>query len=104
MRSLFQKISKQINERTFMTALAKRLLVILFLLFFLVYCSTEKKTVINSVTGPVTVSAGDIWLSHEHILVDFTGADSIDQKKWHHDSVIEATSDYFEDLQKHNVK
>jgi len=81
-----------------MTALAKRLLVILFLFFFLVYCSTDKKTMINSVTGPVMITAGDIWLSHEHILVDLIGTDSIDQKKWQHESVIEATSEYFEEL------
>src|SRR5687767_11169656 len=87
-----------------MTALVKRLLLVVFPLFVFVHCSTKKEAVINSVTGPVTISAGAIWLSHEHILVDFIGADSIDQKKWHHDSVIDATSDYFEDLKKHNVK
>ena len=87
-----------------MTALAKQLLVVIFPFCVFVHCATKNETVINSVTGPVTVSAGDIWLSHEHILVDFIGADSIDQKKWHHDSVIEATSDYFEELKKHNVK
>ena len=47
---------------------------------------------------------GDIWLSHEHILVDFIGADSIDKNKWNHDSVIKTMSPYLEELKEHNVK
>ena len=91
MRSLFQKIFNEITKLTFITALANRLMVILSLGF----CSldivhTEKTTVIKSVTGTVTAAPGEVWLSHEHILVDFIGADSIDPKKWDHDSVINA--------------
>jgi phosphotriesterase-related protein len=71
---------------------------------FLTNCSSEKNRVINSVTGPVTVSPGEIWLSHEHLLVDFIGADSINPKKWHHDSVINATLNYLEETKAHNVK
>ena len=58
----------------------------------------------NSVTGPVTVSPGEVWLSHEHLLVDFIGADSIDPKRWNHDSVINATLNYLEEIKSHNVK
>ena len=75
---------------------------ILFL--FLTNCSSRKNNVINSVTGPVTVSPGEIWLSHEHLLVDFIGADSIDPKRWHHDSVINAMLNNLEEIKPHNVK
>jgi len=36
--------------------------------------------------------------------VDFIGADSIDSKKWNHDSVIKAMSPYLEELKQHKVK
>ena len=71
---------------------------------YLYHCSSKKRSVINSVTGPVTVSPGEIWLSHEHILVDFIGADSIDPKRWHHDSVIDATLIILKNIKQHNVK
>jgi len=74
------------------------------LLLFASCSSDNKKTMINSVTGPVTVSQGEIWLSHEHLLVDFIGADSIDSKRWNHDSVIDATLNYLEEIKSHNVK
>ena len=74
------------------------------LLMLFVSCSSKKNGLINSVTGPVTVSPGEIWLSHEHLLVDFIGADSIDPKRWHHDTVINSTLNYLEEIKYHNVK
>lgn len=104
MRSLFQKIFNETTKLTFITALANRLMVILSLVFFLGHCSTEKAMVIQSVTGTVTAAPGEAWLSHEHILVDFIGADSIDSKKWNHDSVMNATISYLQQLKEYNVK
>jgi phosphotriesterase-related protein len=86
-----------------MTVIVKGLLVALSLLLF-AHCSTRKKTVIQSVTGTVTPAPGEVWLSHEHILVDFIGADSIDPKKWYHDSVINTMSSYLEEIKNQNVK
>jgi len=59
---------------------------------------------IQSVRGAAIVSPGEGWLSHEHILVDFIGADSIDSKRWDHDSVMNATIHYLAELKEHNVK
>lgn len=67
-------------------------------------CATKDNFSIQTVTGTVSTSSRDIWLSHEHILVDFIGADSIDNKKWDHDSVITAILPYLEELKQHNVK
>ncbi|HJS55434.1 MAG TPA: hypothetical protein VJ765_12850, partial [Chitinophagaceae bacterium] len=86
-----------------MTVFVKGLLVTLSLVLF-ADCSTEKKTVMQSVTGTVTAAPGELWLSHEHILVDFIGADSIDPKKWDHDSVLNTINPYLEEVKKQNVK
>lgn len=77
-----------------------------FLLFaiILLSCSTGKNTSIQSVTGVVNASPGDIWLSHEHVLVDFIGADSIDKSKWDPDLVIDTISPYLDEVRKYNVK
>ncbi|HET6722589.1 MAG TPA: hypothetical protein VFH07_07545 [Chitinophagaceae bacterium] len=80
------------------------IITISLLLFFASCLSDNKKTLIQSVTGTATVSPGEIWLSHEHLLVDFIGADSIDPKRWRHDSVINATLSYLEEIKPHNVK
>ena len=84
--------------------LFKGIVAISLLLLFASCSSNNKDTLIQSVTGPVTVSPGEIWLSHEHLLVDFIGADRIDPKRWHHDSVINATLNYLKEIKPHDVK
>ena len=84
--------------------IATSLLLSLLLSLFVACSSNNKTTLIQSVTGPVTFSPGEIWLSHEHLLVDFIGADSIDPKRWNHDSVIKATRNYLEEIKQHHVK
>lgn len=87
-----------------MDARLKQLLTAFMLFVFCANCSEEKKATIQSVTGTVSGNPGEIWLSHEHLLVDFIGADSIDPKRWNHDSIINATLNYLEELKSHNVK
>lgn len=82
----------------------KQLLVTVILFVFIANCSEKKKPIIQSVTGTVTSTSGEIWLSHEHLLVDFIGADSIDPKRWQHDTVINSTLNYLEEIKSHNVK
>ncbi len=76
----------------------------LFLSVAILSCSAEKTNSIQAVGGTVTPAPGQIWLSHEHILVDFIGADSIDKGRWNHDSVINVMSGHLEELKNHNVK
>lgn len=90
------------NKKLF--RLLKSIIASSLLLLFVACSSNNKRTLIQSVTGPVTVSPGEIWLSHEHLLVDFIGADSIDAKRWNHDSVINATLNYLEEIKPHKVK
>lgn len=79
-------------------------IITILLLVLIASCASKNGSIVNSVSGPVTVSPNEVWLSHEHLLVDFIGADSIDPKKWDHDSVISAVLPYLEELKEHNVK
>lgn len=63
----------------------------------------EKQQLIQDVTGTHQLVPNQIWLTHEHILVDFIGADSIQQNKWKHELIIENVLPYLEELNKYNV-
>ena len=103
MRSLFQKILNKFHLVDRLTFRIRTDVMILLLVLFS-SCASKNEIIINSVTGPVTISANEVWLSHEHILVDFIGADSLDPKKWDHDSVISAIMPYLDELKLHKVK
>ncbi len=76
--------------------------IILFL--FLVGCSsTQKQQLVQDVSGSHKVVPDQIWLSHEHILVDFIGADSIQPASWDHDTIIKETVPYLLALAAFNV-
>ena len=66
-------------------------------------CSPENDRTILTVSGEEKVLSDKIWLSHEHLLVDFIGADSIDPNQWNHDSVIKALTPALSQLKKHGV-
>ncbi len=58
---------------------------------------------VETVQGPMQVDEKQLWLSHEHILVDFIGADRIDPGDWHHDAVIIEMLPYLETIQQLGV-
>jgi len=68
--------------------------IILWLILFLVFgiviitCKPESRSVIMTVNGPVEPVTLGTSLAHEHILVDFIGADSTGYFRWNRDSVI----------------
>jgi phosphotriesterase-related protein len=51
-------------------------------IIFLSQCSIKKNGIIMTVNGPIPVEKMGVSLVHEHILVDFIGADSITDKRW----------------------
>ncbi|MEQ9286584.1 MAG: phosphotriesterase [Cyclobacteriaceae bacterium] len=59
--------------------------------------------VVQTVTGSEVVSNNEIWLSHEHILVDFIGADSISPDRWDRQVVVKEMTPYLEQLNTYNV-
>ena len=57
-----------------------KVIILMFFPIFLVMCQSETDQgtgIIMTVNGPVPVAKMGISLTHEHILVDFIGADSI---------------------------
>jgi len=65
------------------------LLLLPFIAIIAVSCNADRKTeTIMTVNGPVTAKSTGIWLTHEHILVDFIGADSIKPGRYDRQSVI----------------
>lgn len=75
--------------------------------FFLILISgcesTEKRRLIQGVNGAHELAPNQIWLSHEHILVDFIGADSIEPSAWNRDSIIDEVIPYLDELKEFNV-
>jgi phosphotriesterase-related protein len=71
--------------------------IILWLILFLVFgiiiitCKPVSREYIMTVNGPESPGKMGITLEHEHILVDFIGADSTGYFRWNRDSVIEKT-------------
>lgn len=62
-------------------------------------CKTSlDKGIIMTVKGPVPAEKMGISLIHEHILVDFIGADSINIKRWEKSKVIERSLPYLRQL------
>ncbi len=59
--------------------------------------------VINTVTGPISPSKLGLTLIHEHILVDFVGADKINQNRWERDKVVAKMLPHLQNLKRLGV-
>ena len=62
--------------------------VILLLLLFS-QCNDQKEGMIMTIAGPIKASEMGVSLIHEHILVDFIGADSVNENRWDKRKVAE---------------
>mgnify|MGYP003110680503 CR=1 FL=1 len=79
----------------------------LLLLHIAIICAgtlSGQQAFIQDVQGWHQVDTDGIWLSHEHILVDFIGADSIQPHTWDHDAVIAEVTPYLEELKAYKVE
>ncbi|RAJ15984.1 phosphotriesterase family protein [Arenibacter echinorum] len=78
---------------------------LLFFLIALTYGCTlnDQQAFIQDVQGRHPVDTDRVWLSHEHILVDFIGADSIQHHTWDHDAVIAEVIPFLEELKTYKV-
>ena len=63
-------------------------LLTLLLILILSGCNAGSDGIIMTVTGPVPAHSAGITLTHEHILVDFIGADSINNTRWNREEVM----------------
>ncbi len=84
--------------------LTKFLCLYIFLLMISGGIAQTKPVFIQDITGLNSVKPGEIWLSHEHILVDFIGADSINSGLWNKPDVIKQVLPFLLELQNFNVK
>jgi phosphotriesterase-related protein len=79
-----------------------------FLLIIAFSCTesrTEKEiNTIQTVTGPISIDSMGLTLIHEHMLVDFIGADSINADRWNRDSVALKVLPYLLEVKKHGVR
>lgn len=76
-------------------------------IFFLIVwggIAQSKPMYIQDITGLHAVNPGENWLSHEHILVDFIGADSINSGSWEKDDVLNQVLPLLLELQTFHVK
>ncbi|GAB3929109.1 phosphotriesterase family protein [Larkinella terrae] len=64
----------------------------------------SQKPVIHTVTGPVRASELGLTLIHEHILVDFIGADKISPERWKRPDVVARMLPYLQTLHQLGVR
>ena len=86
-----------------MTILIRTALFLLGICYIFSCSNRSSEPRIQTVTGTTVPGQDEIWLSHEHILVDFIGAESIDPSGWNHQSVERIMLPYLEELKKHQV-
>ena len=72
-------------------------------LLLLASCSKTPEKVVMTVTGPIKASRMGQTLVHEHVLVDFIGADSTGYHRWDREEVEERVSPFLKELKKYNV-
>jgi phosphotriesterase-related protein len=84
--------------------------IILWLILFLVFgiiiitCRPDSSEYVMTVNGPESPGKMGITLEHEHILVDFIGADSTGYFRWNRDSVIEKALPFVLEAKEKGVK
>ncbi|MCU0362440.1 MAG: hypothetical protein MUE32_03705 [Bacteroidales bacterium] len=61
-------------------------------------CGEVSRDIVMTVRGPVKASELGITLTHEHILVDFIGADSISEDRWDKSFVEERIKPYLDSV------
>lgn len=87
--------------------MAKYMIYIFFLPAFLSCGSPEavkNQAYFNSVTGSFPIDSLGLTLIHEHMLVDFIGADSISSERWNRDSVEAKVIPFLLEVKKHGVR
>lgn len=85
-----------------------RILLPVFITAFLisVACSSSQSDeglLIMTVTGPINSSELDTTLVHEHVLVDWIGADSTGYHRWDRQQVVERVLPYFLEVKEKGV-
>jgi phosphotriesterase-related protein len=83
---------------------SKYFLIIIALVLFLRCSSKIDKDNIITVNGTIPVSEMGTTLIHEHILVDFIGADKTGYHRWNREEVISKVLPYLQEVKEYGVK
>ncbi|MCH6234796.1 phosphotriesterase family protein [Cognataquiflexum rubidum] len=83
-----------------------RALIPVFLILILFGCTPQESEQgkIYTVNGEISPSEMGLSLIHEHILVDFIGADSTGYHRWDKDSVVQKVLPFLEEIKARGVK
>ena len=85
-----------------------KFLMFIFLSLLLASCqnppTNDIDEYINTVNGPILIDSMGLTLIHEHMLVDFIGADSISPDRWNRDSVEKKVLPYLLEVKKYGVR
>ncbi|GAB3218503.1 phosphotriesterase [Algoriphagus aestuariicola] len=83
-----------------------RCLFSLFSILLVVSCTQTKShdSYFNTVTGSFPIDSMGLTLIHEHMLVDFIGADSVSNERWNRDSVVAKVLPYLLEVKQYGVK
>ena len=80
------------------------ILISFFCIVLMNACKTIDEPKFITVTGEIPVYQIGKTLHHEHILVDFIGADSISYERWNRDSVVEKVLPYLLEIKNMGYK
>lgn len=87
-----------------MAAIRKFRFLYLFTIPYIIFgCKQDPEHRLMTVNGPLPVSEMGITLTHEHVLVDFIGADSTGYHRWNREKVIEKAVPYLTEIQEYQV-
>ncbi|WP_200974369.1 phosphotriesterase [Echinicola sp. 20G] len=78
-------------------------IIIVFCLSFHSCSRNQDMPFIQTVNGIHKVDTSKVWLTHEHLLVDFIGADSISQEDWVDEEVLKVMLPHLSDLHTYKV-
>jgi len=77
-------------------------LLLLLVLVLFDQCGKEPSGgIIMTVAGPLPASRLGISLTHEHVLVDFIGADSVNESRWNREEVIKTAFPFIRQIQEY---
>ena len=76
----------------------KNFLSSILIIIFISQCTPKEVEIIMTVNGPVRASEMGATLVHEHILVDFIGADSINDNRWSRPEVVKRSLPFLKQI------
>jgi phosphotriesterase-related protein len=76
----------------------QRLTILFIVLAVISFSCMEKKSKVMTVNGYINAEEMGVTLSHEHIIVDWTGADSFQYASWNQDSIIMTVKPYLDEI------